>query len=229
MMRSLFDKTCDFNDDIFRNIVSLRESIDLFDDLSGGDDFQNGVAISAEMRVKSDIPGGFIQRGFHYTTSIGFPFDTDPFLRSRYGNGTFGVWYGSLEIETTIQETAYHMLREEQKVDGTTGPIIRERAVYLVHCRAVLIDLRGKERRFPDLLSNDYSLTHQIGERLHGEGHPGLLGPSARCRGTNLVAFTPTILSDPRNHCFLTYLCFPERQMVTVERAPGETLFEVGL
>ena len=34
-MPGLFDKTCDFNDDLFRNIVSLRESVDLFADLIG--------------------------------------------------------------------------------------------------------------------------------------------------------------------------------------------------
>jgi hypothetical protein len=228
-MPSLFDKTCDYNDDLFRNIVSLRESVDLFSDLTDGDEFQNEVAISAEMRVKSEIPAGVIERGFHYTNAIGYPFETDPCLRSRYGNGIFGVWYGSLELETTIHETAYHMIQEELRVEGLKGPIIRERAVYLVHCRAVLIDLRGKEKQFPGLVSNDYSLTHQIGERLHNEGHPGILAPSARFNGTNLASFTPSVLSDPRHYCYLTYHCYPERQAVTVERQPGETFLEITL
>lgn len=226
-MPSLFDKTCDFDDDLFRNIVSLRESVDLFSDLTDGDEFQSEVAITAEMRVKSEIPAGVIQRGFHYTTAIGYPFETDPYLCSRYGNGAFGVWHGSLELETTIHETAYHMIREEQRVEGLKGPIVRERAVYFVHCRAVLIDLRGKEKLFPRLIAQDYSFTHEIGERLHGEGHPGLLAPSARCEGTNLASFTPSILSNPRQHCYLTYRCYPERQTVVVERQPGELFLEV--
>jgi len=226
-MPSLFDKTCDFDDDLLRNIVSLRESIDLFSDLTDGDEYQSEVAITAEMRVKSEIPTGIIQRGFHYTTAIGYPFETDPYLCSRYGNGSFGVWYGSLELETTIHETAYHMIREELRVEGAKGPIIRERAVYLVHCRAVLIDLRGKEKQFPGLIAKDYSLTHQIGERLHSEGHPGLLAPSAQCKGANLASFTPSILSNPMHHCYLTYRCYPERQSVSVERQPGELLLEI--
>lgn len=228
-MPTLFDKTCDFDDDLFRNVVSLREAVDLFSDLTDGDEYQSEVAVSAEMRVKSEIPPGVIDRGFYYTTAIGHPFETDPYLCSRYGNGSFGVWYGSLELETTIHETAYRMIKEELRVEGTKGPIIRERAVYLVHCRAVLIDLRGKEKHFPGLIANEYSFTHQISERLHNEGHPGLLVPSARCIGTNLASFTPTILSNPRHHCYLTYRCYPEQRLVSVERQRGETLMEIRL
>lgn len=227
-MPGLFDKTCDFNDNLFRNIVSLRESIDLFSDLTDGSGFETEVAVRAEMRVKYDIPAGIIQRGFHYTTAIGYPFETEPYLRSRYGNGSFGVWYGSLELETSIHETAYHMLREERRIEGIQGPIIRERAVYLVHCRAVLIDLRGKEKLFPGLVDDGYSLTHQIGERLQAEGHPGLLATSARCTGTNCAVFTPSILGNARNYCYLTYTCYPERASVTIEREPGEIILAIG-
>jgi hypothetical protein len=101
------------------------------------------------------------------------------------------------------------------------------RAVYLIHCRAVLIDLTGKEIKFPELVSNDYSFTHQIGERLHNEGHPGLLAPSARHKGTNLVTFTPSILSDPRHYCYLTYKCEKSKRLIIVERQPGETIFRL--
>ncbi len=86
-----------------------------------------------------------------------------------------------------------------------------------MHGTAVLIDLTGKEKKFPGLTGNDYSLTHQIGERLHREGHPGLLAPSARCRGTNLAAFTSAILSDPRHHCCLTCKCDILSRKIMVE------------
>lgn len=224
---ALFDTTCDFNNDLFRNIVSLRESVDLFSDLTDGNPTLSEIAVAAEIRVKADTPPGLIQRGFHYTTAIGYPFETEPYLVTRYGNGSFGVWYGSLELATTIRETAHHMVKEELRIEGNRGPIIRERAVYLIHCRAILVDLRGKETEYPDLVANSYSLTHQIGERLHNEGHPGLLAPSARCTGTNIAALTPDILSNPRNHCFLTYRCYPERRTVTVERSPGNRIEEI--
>lgn len=220
----LFDKTRDFNDDAYRNIVSLRTSVDLFDDLTGGDEFSSKVAIAAEMRVKAEIPSGIINRGFHYTMAIEYPFIHEPYLSSRYGDGTFGVWYGSLNLDTSIYETAFHMIQDELHVSGIAEPIIRERAVYLLHCRAVLIDLSGKRKSHPELVAEHYSYTHQIAERVHKENHPGMLVPSARCQGTNLVAFTASILSDPRVDCYLTYTCEPMKRKVSVERAPGETL-----
>lgn len=223
-MKALFVKTNDFQGDVFRNIVSLRESVDLFDDLTD-EAGQSQYATVAEARVKELIPIGLIDRGFHYTTAIDYPFTKEPFLLSRYGNGTFGVWYGSLQLETSIHETVFHMMREESKVEGLTGRLVRERAVYLVRARAVLIDLVGKEKRYPDLVSDDYSFTQQIAERLQKEGHPGLLAPSARCAGTNLVAFTPNILNDPRVNCYLTYTYDYQAKSVEVERQPGDVIY----
>lgn len=216
---TLFGKTRDFQGEVYRNIVSLRETADLFDDLVD-EEGQSQYAIGAEARVKEGIPPGIIDRGFHYTTAIDYPFTREPFLLSRYGNGTFAVWYGALTLETTIHETVFHLMREESRIEGVTGRLLRERAVYLVRARAVLIDLVGREKRYPDLLSDDFSLTQQIAERLHKEGHPGLLAPSARCSGTNLVAFTPSILTDPRVSCYLTYAYDYQTKTIMVERQP---------
>lgn len=227
-MVDLFSKTIDFNDDVYRNIVSLREARDLFADLSDGDATMSGLAIQAEMRVKEDLPRGFLDRGFHYTVgAISYPFESEPYLSTRFGNGQYGVWYGSLELDTTIFETAHHMMVEESKVDGLEEPIIRERAVYLVGCRALLIDLRGKEKDYHWLVTDDYSMTQTIGARLQKEGHPGLLTPSARCQGTNLVAFSSRVLSNQRNHCYLIYTLDPVSKSMVVERQRGEVLFKI--
>ena len=223
-MKALFDKVRDFNDDAYHNIVSLRESQDLFDDLADEEGMTH-YAITAEAHVKETLPSGFKERGFHYTTAVEFPFTREPFLLSRYGNGSFGVWYGALELETTIWETIYHMMREESKVEGLTGVLIRERAVYFVKTSAILIDLVGKEKKFPDLVSDNYALTQQIAERLHSE-YPGLLAPSARCKGSNLVAFTPKILSDPRLTCYLIYRYDYQKKSVVVERRPDEIILQ---
>lgn len=221
----LFDSTRDFDGDAYRNIVSLRKSEDLFDDLTGGDGSMSGIAVEAEARVKSHIPLGLLERGFHYTTSIAYPFEHEPYLKTRYGDGSYGVWYGSLALDTTIHETAYHMVKEESGIEGNRKPVYRERAVYLVRCKALLIDLSGKEAEYPALVGPDYGFTRQIGERLHREGHPGLLAPSARHReGTNLVALSPRVLSNPRHHCYLAYTCDPVRRSVTVERTAGKVM-----
>lgn len=229
-MTGLFGKNAEFNGDVFRNIVSLRESRNLFADLSDGDEAMSSIAVAAEMRVKEGLPIGMIHRGFHYTTAIGYPFETDPYLATRYADGSYGAWYGSLEIDTGIAETVHHMVRELSMVEGIHEVVSRERLVYLVRCRSILIDLRGKDADFPELVADDYSFTQMIGKRLKSEGHPGLLAPSARrTDGANLVAFTPDILSNPRQHCYLTYKYDPIQRNFSVERQPGDVIYTARL
>lgn len=229
MEKSLFDKTDDFDDDVFRNIVTLRVSEDLFDDLSDGDPELSEIAVEADMEVRKGLQPsapGVIHRPFHYSTAIEYPFKTEPFLSTRYGDGSYGVWYGSLEFETTIHETCFHMMRTERGVEGLDQIIVRDRAVYEVQSRAILIDLRKKAEKYPDLVANDYYFTQSVGRRVQNEGHPGLLIPSARCQGTNLVAFKPGILSESRICCYLTYFIDPRELTIRVERGEGEVLLE---
>lgn len=224
MDASLLDTTRDFDGDLCRNIVSLRTSKDLFADLSGSEPGLSRTAQTAEMRVKAHVPPGSIARGFHYTTAIEYPFVTEPYLRSRYGDGTFGVWYGALEEETTYAETAFHMIQDENRLEGVNEEIKRERALYHVHGRALLTDLTSKRQSHPELVRDDTTDTLALARRLVGEGHPGLLAPSARCDGTISAIFNPSVLNDPRLQYFLTYRYTPQQQTVLVERLPGQTL-----
>jgi RES domain len=227
-MRALFNTAREFAQDVYRNIVSLRESQDLFDDLTAGDEHLSSVAVEVEQYVKRGIPLGVIERGFAYSTAIGYPFEVEPFMASRFGDGRSGVWYGGLELETTIYESAYHMMRAELAVAGNDGVVVRERAVYRVFLDAVMFDLTGKCDDFPDLVANDYSFTQQVGRRMREEGHPGLLVRSARYEeGTNSVVFNPAVLTNPRISCYLTYIFNPRTLAVQVERTPGETLMIV--
>ena len=92
----LFDKTADFDGRPYRNITTLRESEDLFDDLTDGDMDASAIGAEAEMRVKKRlVPRGpfIIHRSFHYTRSIiEYPFKNEPCLFTRFGDGTYGVW-----------------------------------------------------------------------------------------------------------------------------------------
>ena len=82
--------------------------------------------------------------------------------------------------------------------------------------------MTGKEKKSPDLIPDSYALTQKIAERVHKE-HSGLL---ARYSGTNVVAFTPKILSDPRVNCYLTYTYDYLKKTAVVERRPGEVILE---
>ena len=229
--KTLFDKTADFDGQPYRNVTSLRESEDLFDDLNDGDEGASAIAAEAEMRVKDHLIDRFPEnfyRSFHYTRSIiDYPFKSEPYLFTRFGDGTYGLWYGSLEMKTTVFETGFHMIKAELAVEGLDEVVVRERAVCRVRCRAILIDLRGKQKSFAKLLADDYGFTQQIGRRMNKEGHPGILVPSARIKGTNLVIFNPDVLSDPRLHCYLTYFFDPLTLNIRVERSVGRTWLKV--
>lgn len=216
-MKLLFNTSCDFNQDVYRNIVSPRQPIDPFDDLTQGDTQLSVLASAVAANVKHDTAVDIISRDFHYLTAISYPFDTQPYMASRYSDGSFGVWYGALEVATSIAETTYHMLRTESGIEGVDEIIIRERAVYQVHCNAVMIDLINKRRSHAELTADDHTFTQWIGRRLKYEGHPGLLAPSARCEGSNSVVFNSAVLSNPRVIHYMTYIYDASQKTVTVK------------
>ena len=200
----------DTHADLIRNIVSLRRSEDLFDDLSDDPEHWQS-AVQLEINAKppvfvSHVP--VIDRPFEeaeWNDAIGYPFRN--WMRSRYSDGSFGIWYGADTIETTIHETAHHWQAHLLADAGFNQPGIRiERKIYKVRCDAALLDLRAAASKYPALVDpNDYTVTHQVGARLHHEGHPGLISHSARCAGDVCGVLNPNVLSQPRQACFLTY------------------------
>lgn len=224
-MQGVFERMRDFDAPVTRNIVSLRKSEDLFDDLHQGDANLAEIATATEMAIKPDEPPTVIERGFHYATAILYPFRPENWLRTRFSDGRFPAWYGSTNSETAMWETGYHAMKAELAVEGVSPIVYRERAIYQVECRGLLIDLSGKAAEYPDLISNNYSVCQSIGERIHQEGHPGLLAPSARLvGGINLVAFKKTILQKPKLNFYLSYLIDTRSRTITVQRTRGKTL-----
>src|SRR5690625_302527 len=112
-MTDLFDQVVNYNcdRDLFRNIVSLRDSQDLFDDLS---DAPSAWTAAQTLEVASKpYPyvslASVIDRLFEesaYYHAIRYPFRN--WAPSRYSDGSYGVWYGADTFVTTIHETAYH-------------------------------------------------------------------------------------------------------------------------
>ena len=226
-MNSLFAQLtlADVHQDVARNIVSLRQSQDLFDDLTE-DPAERLLAQRVEDEVKpppyrSRTP--LIDRPFEdakWFRAIAWPFKN--WQSSRFSDGTFGVWYGSESVETTVYESAYHWYKN---LLGDAGyerqVVIAERKVYQVACAAALLDFRAASTEYSDLLNPvDYSLCQSVGARIHREGHPGLLTPSVRRpAGENVVIFNPDVLSNPRLNCQLTYRV--EGDQIVIEEQPG--------
>ena len=226
-MDSLFSNLTltDIHQNIVRNIVSLRVSKDLFDDLS--DDPQAWQAArQLEMETK---PGLFnshqpiIDLPFEeseWRIAIGYPFRNS--AQSRFSDGSFSVWYGADAIETTVYETVFHWQKNLLDDAGFNKPGVEiERRIFMVQCDSLLIDLRPQIMTHPEIIhASDYTATHAIGNKLHREGHPGLITTSARmAHGDVYAIFTPNVLSNPVHACYLTYRTTATG--VQVERTPG--------
>ena len=57
-------------------------------------------------------PAPLITRPFDYGAVITYPFVPQNWHATRYSDGMrYGVWYGALELETTVRETVYHWHR----------------------------------------------------------------------------------------------------------------------
>ncbi|HZM34368.1 MAG TPA: RES family NAD+ phosphorylase [Burkholderiales bacterium] len=217
----------DFHGDVVRNIKGIRVSQSLFDDLSP-DPRDQAVAIAAESAERIPTEAPLLTRAFDYGSVITYPFVPHNWHATRWSDGlSYGVWYGSLALETTVVETVYHWHRFVMDAFPALGrEITGERRVLDVHCAAILIDLRrAAEPRLTD--RRDYAFPQALGRHLHERSQNGVLCRSARCDGNNAAIFDPRCLSDVRDRCFLTYRMWPSRDHVQVERTPGETWLEI--
>jgi hypothetical protein len=224
----LVRQVADYRGDLLRNIKGIRVSQDLFDDLAR-DPADGAVAIAAESATRISSPAPLITRPFDYGTVITYPFVPQNWHATRYSDGMrYGVWYGALELDTTVRETLYHWHRFLTDSFPVDREIVGERRVFQVRCEAILIDLRNaKEPRLVE--RNDYSFTQQLGAYLSQRAQSGLLAPSARGPGTAAAILRPEALSEVRDLCYLTYRMNPTQDVAVVERMPGETWLRINI
>lgn len=221
----------DVHADVARNIVSIRASQDLFDDLTDKPE-EWALAQQVEDEVKppsyqSRTP--VIHRPFedaHWFNAIAWPFKH--WQASRFSDGSFGVWYGCDSVETSVYETAYHWFNGLLRDAGFEHEqVVGERRIYQVACDAALVDLRPALALHPDLAhTRDYAPAQAVGARLHHEGHPGLVTASVRRpAGHNYVVLNPNVLSNPRHHLYLTYRLAGTQ--IRVEQQPGVAWLQI--
>jgi hypothetical protein len=226
-LESLIREVVPFAGDLVRNIKGVRVSQDLFDDLAA-DAADRDVAIAAEGATRLPSAAPLISRPFDYGTVLTYPFVPHNWQATRYSDGlAYGVWYGALELETTVFETVYHWHRfVMDSFPALDRAIAGERRVFNVRCDAVLIDLRrAAEPRLVD--RHDYRFTWQVGRYLWERSQSGLLAPSARAAGSSAAILRPEALSEVRDLCFLTYRMRPGVDAVSVERVPGTAWLEL--
>ena len=223
MQSELVSASVDFHADLVRNIPGVRESQHLFDDLSSKPaDWDIAIAAEASGRIPTNA--AVITRPFDYGTVISYTFDSAHWQATRFSDGTrYGVWYGSMNVETTVYETAWHWYRfARDSFPAHDASIVTERRVFDVRCDALLVNLRGKETGFPQLVDRaSYAFTQSLGAYLHHQDQNGLLVRSARCDGTNAAIFKAQRLSNVRDKAFLTYRLNVARNTFVAERTRG--------
>jgi hypothetical protein len=204
----------------FRNVNKRPEETAFNDLLDPQDDPGDAhLALRKANRMRATVHHfAALDPATFYNRAILNVFQRVTFYPSRYGDGSFPVWYGCLDSLTTIHETAFYMIREEMGFKGHPKPIERYRIIYQVACTALLIDLTRETRYLSQLTDpGNYAFTQQIGKRIRSEMHPGLVAPSARhAGGINLVVFTPQILSNPVPAAQLLYRLDPQTMRLTV-------------
>ncbi len=223
MKAELFAANVDFHGDLVRNIPGIRKSQHLFDDLSS-DPADWDIAIAAEGAERIPTAAALISRPFDYGTVISYSFDAAHWQSTRFSDGAaYGVWYGSLDVPTTVYETAWHWYRFVlDSYAGEDREIVTDRRVFDVRCDALLVDLRAREKAHPGLVSRkSYAFTQKVGRYLREQQLNGLLTRSARCDGTNAAVFRPERLSNVRDRAFLTYRLNAARDTFVAERTPG--------
>lgn len=221
--------------DVMRNIVSLRVSQDLFDDLTD-DPAEAALAQQVELQAKPPAYQSarpVIDRPFEdaqWFSAIQWPFESRHWTASRFSDGRYGVWYGADTVETSVRETVYHWVHGLLSDAGfEREAVVAERRVHAVACEAMLLDLRRAVRRAPAVVHpTDYASAQAVGARLQREGHPGLVSPSVRhAPGLTYAVFNPAVLSNPRVHGHLTYRL--QGGQVVVEQKPGRRWLTIDL
>jgi hypothetical protein len=227
VFEALVREVVDWHGDLVRNIKGIRVSQDLFDDIVRPGDEKRAdleVAIAAESATRIPSPAALITRPFDYGSVVTYPFVPQNWQATRYSDGLqYGVWYGALELETTVYETLYHWHRfVMDSFPELEREIVSERRIFQARCEAILIDLRrSAEARLVE--RKDYAFTQQFGRHLWQRAQTGLLAPAARADGTVAAILRPEALSAVRDVCFLTYHLNLKADRARVERTQGET------
>ena len=135
--------------------------------------------------------------------------------RTRFSDGSFPVFYSSLDPETAEAEIQHWF-------PIFVGRPTRRRTAYFSRfaCdfNGTTKDLRSKKDKWPKLLhDSDYRFCNRLGAEAVQLGLDGLLTPSARRKsGTNLPVFTRKSISNPGESVLLAITYDPATENVSL-------------
>jgi hypothetical protein len=126
--------------------------------------------------------------------------------RDRFTDGSYGVFYAGLTIETAIAETSYHRIRFLQATDEPAQEL--DMRVYSVDLKGELHDIRGMRESHPAFYHpTSYAMSQELAGRLRAEGSDGIVYQSVRDKGGECVGvFRPRLLTNCRQERHLCYV-----------------------
>ena len=103
---------------------------------------------------------------------------------SRFSDGTWGVFYAGLRLETAIRETVYH--RERFLARTREPPMQIQMRSYHCDLNCAVHDLRGGYRAEHD--PDDYTASRRLAAKLRAAGSNGIVYDSVRHQGGQCAA-----------------------------------------
>jgi hypothetical protein len=151
--------------------------------------------VAPEERVSG--PGAsFVMASFTHVNSAG----------SRFGDGSYGVYYAARELETAVRETAYHFARYAS--DSGDRPRYETMRVLVgkIDNRFADVGALPAALRAKILDPDSYAESQRFGAALRAADGNGIVYPSVRHQGGQCVgAFRPKAVGIPVQSKHLEY------------------------
>lgn len=124
----------------------------------------------------------------------------------RFTDGSYGVFYAALSLDTAVAETRHH---RTHFLAATQEPAQElDMRVYAVDLAASLHDIRGQYTEFEPFYHREhYGDSQRLALQLRGQGSDGIVYRSVRQQGGECAAvFRPRLLSNCRQERHLCYV-----------------------
>ncbi len=197
----------------WRVIPSRFPPIQLFEDVADPDDLEAVFEIEAMTndRLRDEVgelqlvppqdrisgPGtSYIMAAFTHLNPDG----------SRFSDGTWGVYYAGIDLDTAIAETRYH--RTAFLSATSEAAMELDMRVLIADLEGKLHDIRGQQGKRPELYDlNAYGASQDFARVLRSNNSNGIVYNSVRHQpGQCIAIFRPPLLSNCRHERHLCYV-----------------------
>lgn len=214
---SILNYKISFKGDSFRNIYTIIDSQNLFDDIvvssTENDEIlrkweNNTSGISHDLQQKNRVFSyGNVSNSIN---SIGGIF-LQPYNNGRFGDGnSYGVWYGALEEETAVLEALYHQWKRAQNsfvYNESTEVIVSERKMFRSYLKTdSCVDLSKFLSLKDRLIDDDHLFCNELGNFVFKNKIKLLITPSARNPGGHCTpAFCQSVIEQEKALYYLRW------------------------